>query len=123
MRAFLRRRRWCLLAAGFLPAVFVAVFLLVQDPDGSRAALEHVQPGMAREQVVAILSGAHRNGDFSSYFSDRYLRYSFRDYSVFVTFDGNTRVVEKSRQKNITSQLWWEPPLAYWNRVKAKLGL
>jgi hypothetical protein len=57
MRAFLRRRRWWLLAAGFLLAAFIAALFVARNPDdGSKQVWEMVQLGMTRGQLDEILA-------------------------------------------------------------------
>jgi len=123
MRTFLWRwHRW-LLGTVFLLAVSVAALFVAEDADGSKAALEQVQLGMTREQALAVLSRAHPNGHHNGSRPAGFLRYFFREHSVFVSFDNEDKVIAKSRQENVPRELWWEGPLARWNRIKAALGL
>jgi hypothetical protein len=119
MRAFLHRWRWwlwggaaCLLVLSFAGVVF----LLQEEPDGSEEVLERVQLGMSAQKVVMILKG--KEFRWGIWFSGFFCR--FRDYDVFREFDGEDKVIAKSRVLNRGA---WHDFLAYWYRIWTRVGV
>ena len=141
------RRPWVWLAPACLLALWAAgvVFNLSTAPDGSEEVMERVQLGMSPEQVGRVLEGKGIMERVEPGMSlqetlmvlqdtDMWVRVgclpgrphsayglfcSFRDYDVFLEFDGE-RLVEKSRVRNHGA---WHSLLFYWCRIRAELGV
>jgi hypothetical protein len=100
MRVFPRHWRWWLRggAAGvFVLSILGAALFFLTDSDGSAAALEQIQLGMAREQALAVLSSANPSGQDAADSSRALVQYRFRSHIMWIVFDENGRVVGKSR--------------------------
>ena len=125
MRAFLRRWRWRLVAAGFLLAVFVAVLFMARDADdGSKAPWEMVQPGMTWEQVGEILARSPPYPTQQSAFFDKsywYRECVYRHYVLRIRFDKDrARVTSKIR---VPRASWWEKLLIDLRRLRSTIGI